>query len=207
MKGVLATMPLSDAMAIFMPKIFHVGRSQIIVAVIAFVLFTLAHSVVEHIHLTKYYAFGVSLIYIPAGVKLLCILVGGVPALVGLIASSLFLTYQLWTADSTWHLLMFGIIGVLSYGVAVYGVSRVCKIKPDLSNLNYLHILLLSIAASCLNGIAQNIAYLANGVAPGEALLARIGAMAFGDFLGCFVVVMLFNIATHAFKVQPVERS
>lgn len=177
-----------------------IDSSHVAAAVIAFVLFTVSHKVSGFLHLTMHYSVGVSLIYIPAGVKLLCLLVGGVPASIGLIASSLFLNYLQWTDSYSLSMLSFGIVGVLSYGLAVYLVCRQFRIKPDLSNLNYLHIVTLSIAASVLNGVGQNFAYLAQGVAPEEALIARSAAMAFGDFLGCFVVVILFNLSTHAVK-------
>ena len=146
------------------------------------------------------FAPGVSLIFIPAGVKLLCILVGGVPAAVGIYAASIYLSMELWTELPSLSNCFLALIAVCSYGLAVYWVKHKWRINPDLSNLNYWHIILLSAAASLMNGVGLNLAYFSQGVTAANDLLSKSSAMAFGDFLGCFVVVMLFNIGIHAVR-------
>ena len=85
------------------------------------------------------------------------------------------------------------IVSVLSYYSAVYGVLRFQAIRADLSNLKYWHIVLLATIASVLNGFGLNLAYYTQGVTSTAELLSKGAAMAVGDFLGCCIVVMLFN--------------
>ena len=61
------------------------------IAFAAFVLFTLSYKLNEYFDAFMLFASGVSLVFIPAGVKMLCLLVGGVPAIVGLFLASLYL--------------------------------------------------------------------------------------------------------------------
>lgn len=177
-----------------------VSRLDLLVAACVFLLFTGSYKVNEYFDSFMLFAAGVSLIYIPAGVKLLCLLVGGVPALVGLFASSLYLNILLWSTLSLTSALLFASIGVGSYAIAVYVVKGYLKIGPNLSNLSYWHIIVLSVTASLFNGFGQNFVYLTQGVTANEEMLRKSAAMAFGDFLGCFVVVMLFNICIRAVR-------
>lgn len=143
---------------------------------------------------------GVSLIFIPAGVKLLCLLVGGGAAAVGLVASNFYLSLGLWKDLSLLSIASFGVISVVTYATAVFLVMRYYKIERDLSNLNYWHIIALSALASLLNGFAHNVVYWTQGVTASEDFFAKSTAMAFGDFFGCCVVVMVFNVAINAVR-------
>lgn len=183
-----------------MRKFHDFDLSQVAVAVAAFLLFTGSYKANEYFDTFMLFLPGVSLIFIPAGVKLLCLLVGGVPALVGLFASSLYLNILLWSDLSFTSAFYFAVIGVGSYGAAVFIVMRYYQIKQDLSNLNYWHIIVLSVAASLLNGFGQNFLYFTQGVTASGELFSKSTAMVFGDFLGCFLIVMLFNISTHAVR-------
>jgi hypothetical protein len=179
---------------------FREVGSDLLVVVSAFLLFTGSYKVNEYFDSFMLFAAGVSLIYIPAGVKLLCLLVGGVPAILGLFVSSLYLNVLLWSTLTLTSALYFATIGVGSYAMAVYLTKHYLSIKSDLSNLNYWHIVVLSVAASFFNGFGQNFVYLTQGVTGSEEFLSKSTAMAFGDFLGCFLIVMLFNSAIQAAK-------
>ena len=146
------------------------------------------------------YAPGVSLIFVPAGVKLLCILVGGLPAAVGVYFGSVYLSTLMWTQVPSLGNMFMALIAVVTYGLAVHLVMQKCRIKNDLSNLSYWHVIWLSAAASLLNGFGLNIAYFSQGVTSASEFFGKSTAMAFGDFLGCFVVVTLFTIVIRTVK-------
>lgn len=103
----------------------------------------------------------------------------------------------------TASLYFFAVASVFSYAIAAYGVMKWMGIHPDLYNLRYWHIVVLSLAASVLNGIVHNVAYLMEGVTAVEAQWGNSAAMALGDFLGCFVVVSLFHTATLLVSKKP----
>jgi hypothetical protein len=172
----------------------HIIR-PVTTAVTAFLFFMLSFKLNELFDSELLFVTGVNLIFIPAGVKLLCLLVGGVPAAIGLFLSSVYLSLTVWKDLPLISIIYFGIISIASYYSAVYGVVRYFKIHRDLSNLKYHHIIVLSAAASLLNGFSHNVVYWTQGVTTSENFLAKSSAMAFGDFFGCFTVVMLFNLA------------
>ena len=96
----------------------------------------------------------------------------------------------------TASLYFFAIASVFSYAIAAYCVMKLLGVHRDLYDLRYWHIVVLSLAASVLNGIMHNVAYLMEGVTAIDAQWGNSAAMALGDFLGCFVVVSLFHTAT-----------
>jgi hypothetical protein len=173
---------------------------KLALAAISFVLFAASFHFNEVFDKLMLFAPGISLIFVPAGVKLLCVLVGGEAAAVGLFAASIYLSLAIWQNLPPIATVYFGLIAVGTYFSAVYAVKRYFKIKDDLSNLRYWHIVILSVAASLLNGFAHNVVYMLQGVTQGDEFFSKSWAMAFGDFLGCFAVVMLFNMGINAVR-------
>jgi glucose-6-phosphate-specific signal transduction histidine kinase len=180
---------------------FHVSDLAMVVA--TFLLFVGSFHLNQSLDSFMLYAPGVSLIFIPAGVKLLAILVGRLPAMVGLFIASVYLSMALWTDLQTASLYFFAVASVFSYAIAANGVMKLLGIHRDLYNLGYWHIVVLSLAASVLNGFMHNVAYLMEGVTAIEAQLGNSAAMALGDFLGCFIVVSLFHTATLLLSKRP----
>ena len=177
--------------------------SDIAMMVVAFLFFVGSFYLNQNLDSYMLYAPGVSLIFIPAGVKLLAILVGRMPAVMGLFIASVYLSMALWTDLQTASLYYFAVASVFSYAIAAYGVMKLLGIHRDLYNLRYWHIVVLSLAASVLNGIVHNVAYLMEGVTAIEAQWGNSAAMALGDFLGCFIVVSLFHTATLLLSKKP----
>ena len=174
--------------------------TDIAVAIAAGLLFVGSFRANQYMDDLMIYAPGISLIFIPAGIKLLCLLVGGAPAVVGIFISGIYLSLTLWTAQAVGFSLLIATIGVASYWLAVYGVMRRFKIEQSLANLNFWHILLLSACASFLNGLGVNLAYFSSSITGVDELLRNVLAMAYGDFLGCFVIVMVFHTAVLAVR-------
>jgi hypothetical protein len=141
------------------------------------------------------YAQGISLLFLPAGVKLLFVLVGRIPALVGLTAMAAYAAVGEWVDYSLWVPISFAVVAQANYYLAVYLVMRILGIDRELSNLRYRHVIVLSLAASVTNGVIHNVLYWAEGVSLPEDFLRRSAAMTLGDFFGCFVVVGLFHAA------------
>jgi len=139
------------------------------------------------------YAPGISFLFIPAGVKLLCVLLGRVPAVIGLLIASVYTGTTLWTDMQMPAIYYFALVSVLCYPISAYIVMRLLHIHRELYNLQYGHIIVLSLAASVLNGVAHNVVYIWQGVTATEEILQKAMAMAIGDFFGCFVVVGLFH--------------
>jgi hypothetical protein len=167
--------------------------SHIAIAAASGLLFSLSFRLNQFFDEQFVYSAGISLLFLPAGVKLLAVLVGRLPAILGIMVVSVYLGAGIWPDKSMTAVVYFAFVGLMTYPVAAFGVMRLFNIQQDLSNLRYHHIVTLSLAASVLNGVAHNWLYLTQGVTASEELWRKSAAMALGDFMGCFVVVALFH--------------
>jgi glucose-6-phosphate-specific signal transduction histidine kinase len=173
----------------------------------SFFLFVFSFSINEAFDGFALYMTGISLVFIPAGFKLLCLLVGGEAAVVGLLLSSVYVSTRIWDHTAFTQMVYFAFASVGSYYVAVLLVKKFMHIDNTLSNLRYLHIIILSAAASILNGTVHNLVYVWQGKVKLEDFFAHAAAMVVGDFLGCFIVIMFFNACIDmAYRVMDSKR-
>lgn len=177
--------------------------SHVIVLVIAGLAFSFSFRLNQLLDEYFVYVQGISLLFIPAGIKLLLVLVGRLPAVLGILMVSVYLGSGIWPDKSMLTVFNFAFVSLMTYPISAYMVMRTLRIQRDLNNLRYWHIVVLSLAASVLNGIVHNVAYLMEGVTVIEAQWGNSAAMALGDFLGCFIVVSLFHTATLLLSKRP----
>lgn len=181
--------------------------AKVAICCVSFFLFVISFDINEAFDGFARYETGISLVFIPAGFKLLCLLVGGEAAVVGLLLSSVYVSTRIWDHTAVVQMVYFAIAGVGSYYVAVLLVKKYMRIDDTLSNLRYLHIIILSAAASILNGTVHNIVYVWQDKVKMDDFFAHAAAMVVGDFLGCFIVIMFFNACIDlAFKVMDSKR-
>ena len=178
----------------------EVRWSHIATAVASGILFSLSFRLNQFFDEQFVYSAGISLLFLPAGVKLLAVLVGRLPAILGLLMVGIYLGFGIWPDKPLSSVVYFAVVSLMTYPIAAFGLMRLLHIRHDLSNLRYHHIVLLSLAASVLNGVAHNWLYLTQGVTASEELWLKSAAMAFGDFMGCFVVVALFHAIMGALR-------
>ena len=171
-----------------------VDVSDVLVAIGVFLLFVASYSLNEFFDPYTIYAPGVSLLFIPAGVKLLALLVARGPAIFGLFFASVYLSTGLWTELGYLSFYYFALVSVLTYSIAIYLVIKYFKVSKTLLNLRYLHIVLMALIACLLNGCFHNVVYMWQGVTSLEELWSKSLAMSLGDFMGCFVVVSIYNV-------------
>jgi hypothetical protein len=181
---------------------------KLAICCVSFFLFVISFSLNEFFYSFALYAPGINLIFLPAGFKLLCILLGGKAAVVGLLLSSVYVSMRVWDNTAVMQMVYFAFAGVGSYYVAVSLVKKLMGIDNTLSNLRYLHIIILSAAVSFTNGAVHNLVYVWQDKVNWGDFFAHATAMVVGDFLGCFVVIVIFNICIDlAFKLMRSERS
>ena len=152
------------------------------------------------------YVQGISFLFLPAGIKLLFVVIGRAPAILGIMAASVYLGYGIWPDKSIGAVIEFALISLITYPASADLVMRWLQIQRDLVNLQYWHIVVLSLAASVTNGIAHNLLYVAEDVTAPQEFWVKAAAMTFGDFKGCLVVVALFQLAvSHLCAKQVTE--
>jgi hypothetical protein len=174
----------------------------------AFFLFALLYLVA--LFLNKYlfaawvYDGGVSLFYLPAGVKLMAIMVGGWPALLGVCFVAVFHTLTFW--PDSW---LFALLFIAVWGGAPYACYQLCRrllgIGADLSGVTGGRILVIGLALSYTTAAATQLTLFLAGKVDGALSLAKLAAMGFGDFAGiaaCLGFAWLFRgyIRTQATK-------
>ena len=188
-------------------RLLGIRWTHVATAIISGLLFSLSFRLNQFFDKQFVYSAGISLLFLPAGVKLLAVLVGRLPAIVGLLIVGIYLGVGIWPEKDMASVVYFAFVGLMTYPVAAFGLMRVLHIRQDLSNLRYHHIVLLSLTASVLNGIMHNLLYITQGVTSIEDLWQKSAAMAFGDFMGCFVVVALFHAITSAMRSARITQA
>ena len=178
-------------------RLAHLG-----VALVSGLAFSLSFRLNQYFDDWFVYTPGISFLFIPAGVKLLAVLVGRSPAILGLLVAGVYLGAGIWPDLSRSAVFYFAFVSLMTYPISAFLVMRWLHIQTDLSNLRYPHIVVLSLAASVCNGVVHNWVYMVQGVSSVDVLWSQSAAMALGDFMGCFVVVSLFHTLAVLLKMQ-----
>ena len=140
------------------------------------------------------YATGISLIYFPAGVRLLIVLVFGVWGALGIALSNPLLFIHAFGQQSIVELLLNSLIA----GFVPLFVARACQrilgIGQSLENLRAVHLPLIALAVSIVTPLAFNLMFSVYELKPFASLAQNISAMALGDFLGCMFTLIIAKI-------------
>lgn len=134
---------------------------------------------------------GIDILFLPSGIRLILLLIGGFWAAVGVTLSSLFLTgAEFGTADV-------GPIAVISLfsGFAPYFsmliTLRLLRVHSTLGNLAAWHLPLLSLGVAVGSSVLHNLLFWSLGVTRTAALPGDVIAMTIGDFCGSLIAVAL----------------
>ena len=141
------------------------------------------------------YAPGVALFFLPAGVKLVALLVARAWGLLGIVAAGVWTAADVWQ-NADWIALLGNVVVWVGIPyVVIHLMLRCMKIHPDLSNLTYLRVMGICMAATVASSVAGNVYAVWTHDQPLVDLWARAAAMALGDFLGAGVLFALLIAA------------
>ena len=154
-----------------------------LVWIAAFYLNEWAFAVAERTHF-------VNLVFLPAGVRILAVLIVGWPAAIGLFFGSLI------TAAPIWHLpaaIIPGLISALGPAAAVGIGTRSMQLRDDLKGITPRQIAIISFADGLFNAVPSNLFFwLQHRVAsPWQDVLP----MFVGDLLGTVVLLYVAGVA------------
>lgn len=167
---------------------------KIAIGIVSFFLFIYSFKLNELFDSFALYAPGINLIFIPAGIKLFCILLGAEAAAIGLLIANVYVSMGVWDRTTILQMVYFAFASVGSYYLVVSIVKRLMGIDDTLRNLRYVHIVILSAVAAITNGTVHNVIYVwQDKVLPAD-FLTKTTAMILGDFLGCFIVIIFLNL-------------
>ena len=163
---------------------------SILTAVVFGVTYWVSFEISKHYDLTQSFAPGVSLIFIPAGVKLLAALVGGLWGVMGVVLALIYLANDFWAGQSQLFIFLTATINGLSTLAVVEAMRRLLTIDDDLSNLRLLHLPLIDLANSVCHGLVHNAFWIFWGVEKPSDFLSHATAMTVGDFFGSLIVLL-----------------
>ena len=134
---------------------------------------------------------GIDFVFIPSGVRLLVIMIGGIWAALGVCVGSLFLAGSVFQTAQPWVVLSVA----LGSGLFPYAALRVSlwatKVDEKLANLSAIKLPLISLGVAVGSSILHNVLFSALGLKPWQDLAENSLAMAAGDFIGILLAVAI----------------
>jgi len=137
------------------------------------------------------YAPGVALFFLPAGVKLVALLVARAWGLLGIATAGLWTAAGVWQSAEWMALLGNVVVWVGLPYLVIHLMLRWMNIHADLSNLSYLRVMGICLAATLASSVVGNAYAVWTHTQPLADLWGRAMAMALGDFLGAGVLFAL----------------
>ena len=137
---------------------------------------------------------GITLVYVPAGIRLVILLISGIWGAVGIALAFPFALLQVYPDASWQEMLAYSAIAGFVPWATVLAVCRAANVSRDLASLRSIHLPLLAAAISVAGALAYAGALTLFGRLQAELLLQNVTAMSAGDFLGCFAVVLLLRV-------------
>ncbi|PIT76280.1 hypothetical protein [Limnohabitans sp. B9-3] len=181
----------------------YIHSTQIFTALLSGIAIILAFRLSSVFDSWLAYASNISLFFLPAGIKLLLLLVLRTPAFMGMWIAGVYLGAGLYFDSTFFSVVLLAFVNLITYALAILAAMHFLGVHSDLRNLKYWHIVVISVAASLLSGIVNNLVFMLENMTSSQELWAKSAAMAFGDFVGCFVVVSLFQAVIQLLGSSP----
>jgi hypothetical protein len=143
---------------------------------------------------------GVELVYLPAGIRLILVLIFGIWGAIGIAFANLFLVTMNIGHQSPEAIVINSVIAGFVPLLALRAVQRLLGVDHDLSSLRPIHLPLLALAVSVTTPVAFNIQFVALGVTQVSYLFENLSAMMLGDFLGCLVALAVLRVILEIIK-------
>ncbi len=150
-----------------------------------------------HELLTPYVAYtqGVDLLFLPAGVKLVLIMVAGWRGALGCGLSLLSLSTRFWPGLEPVWLLCYSTLSVGITWLVVSVMLRHMALGPTLEGLSFWELVQIDMLNTLLHGIAVNGYFWSLGLRSSETFWSAALAMTLGDFLGAGVIMLAVLLA------------
>lgn len=153
------------------------------------------------------FAQGIDLIYLPAGFRLLIVLLFGVWGALGIFLANPFLYQAEFGSGSAIQVIVNSLICGFAPFFTVKAFCRAADIEASLLQLKPIHLPLLALAVSVVTPVLLNVNFVVAGLKPMNAFMVNVAAMAAGDFLGCLLLIVLVRLVIAAARtLMPSDR-
>ena len=137
---------------------------------------------------------GIDLVFLPAGFRLLLVVVFGIWGALGIFLADPFLFLVEFQNGSPFNVLVNALISGFAPYLTVLAFCRLAGIQGSLAQFRPVHLPLLALAVSVVTPLCFNLHFLLIGRTPPSAFLHNFTAMMTGDFLGCLLVSVLARL-------------
>lgn len=144
---------------------------------------------------------GIDLIYPPAGLRTLLLIVGGGWAAIGLSIANLAMIPEELGLNSLAARLLFSAYAGFAPYLAMIASFRLLGIAPGLTNLAPRHLPVLCFGIALGSSVLHVAAFCVIGSVPWRDFVAAAAAMTLGDFTGCLIVILAALGAIKTFRM------
>lgn len=161
-----------------------------ILAILAATLYYLTYRVNELFDVWFLYAQGINLVFLPAGIKHLAILVAGPWGALGCFVSLFILANEFWLGVPPAQIALYSLISTSATWAGIVLCLRTLGINRDLQNIRFMQLPLLDLFTTFLHGFITNLFFITMGMKT-DNFMSNALAMMFGDYMGSFILLTL----------------
>lgn len=175
------------------------NKQGMLLALAAGMAYFVAYRLNELMDSWALYAQGINLIFIPAGIKHLAILLAGKWGALGSLVALFVLAIDFWKGASVEQIACYSLFSTAATWIGILLSLRLFGICRDLSNLKLIHLPVMDLITTALHGAMTNAYFFLTGM-KSENFVANALAMMVGDYVGSFIVLMLLWAGLMAVK-------
>lgn len=137
---------------------------------------------------------GISLIFFPAGFRLLILLLFGGWGALGIFLFEPLLFLDEFGSGTALQMFATSAISGFSPWLVILVFCRLAHVRTSLAGLRPVHLPFLALAVSLVTPLLFNLLFVLMGMHPASEFMRNYLAMATGDFLGCVIVIGLIKL-------------
>lgn len=134
---------------------------------------------------------GIHLVFLPSGVRLLALLIGGFWAAAGVTLGVFCCLVFEFGPSGLNRLAALAVANGFGAYLALLAVCRIAGLAPSLENLRPVHLPLVALGVGLVSSALTNALYIGFGQDQWENYVEHVAAMAAGDVVGSLIMIML----------------
>lgn len=138
---------------------------------------------------------GIDLVYLPAGFRLLIVLVARFWGAAGITLANTVLFVDEFGSGEIIEIITNSIIAGFGPLFAIWLCCNMLRIDIDLTHLGPKDLPIIALVVSVITPLLFNLHFMIYGIKPSQLFVQNVTAMMLGDFLGCLVVLLTALIA------------
>lgn len=160
-----------------------------------------AFSLSSTLDLVDSYAPGISLVFLPAGIKLIAALVSGFWGVLGTVVALALVSPEFWPDQPLWFYVVYPSLSGFSTLAVVAMMKRLLGIDNDIRNLRFIYIPIIDLCATLVHGAVVNGFFALKHLEVDQDFFTRAFAMSVGDFLGSLILLLSFAMLAKLYDV------